>query len=155
MNILSETRTRTILKVITWRVLLTISHVVNAFVITGSLITGLQIAGMAAVINSILFWLHERIWNIAQWNRKENEQVYTEGQPRTLGKIVTWRIAITLSNFFIPFLMTGSFGAAAIFTGVATVVNMLIFWAHERVWDKLSFGKIRASSDLTSELRSV
>lgn len=155
MTTFTESRTRTILKVITWRVLLTISHVVNAFIITGSLITGLQIAGLAAVINSVLFWLHERAWNFAQWNRKENGELYTEGQPRTLSKIITWRIAITLSNFFIPYIMTGSFGAAALFTGVATVVNMFIFWSHERVWDKISFGKIRATSDLTSNLRSV
>jgi uncharacterized membrane protein len=91
MNNFTETRIRTISKVISWRVALTISHVVNAFVITGSLITGLQIAGLAAVINSVLFWAHERAWNIAQWNRRQDPSVnFVEGQPRTIGKILTW-----------------------------------------------------------------
>lgn len=41
----NEQQKRTIAKVITWRVALTTSHIVNAFIVTGSLVTGLQIAG--------------------------------------------------------------------------------------------------------------
>ena len=137
-----EKHPRTIVKVITWRVLLTISHVVNGFIVTGSIITGLQIAGLAAIINSCLFWLHERSWNIFQWNRRQDENVkFVEGQPRTISKILTWRVLITASNFIIPFIMTGSWGSAALFAGMATVVNMFIFWAHERVWNKIKWGK--------------
>jgi len=137
-----EKHPRTIVKVITWRVLLTISHVVNGFIVTGSIITGLQIAGLAAIINSCLFWLHERSWNIFQWNRRQDENVkFVEGQPRTISKILTWRVLITASNFVIPFIMTGSWGSAALFAGMATVVNMFIFWAHERVWNKIKWGK--------------
>ena len=137
-----EKHPRTIVKVITWRVLLTISHVVNGFIVTGSVITGLQIAGLAAIINSCLFWLHERSWNIFQWNRRQDENVkFVEGQPRTISKILTWRVLITASNFIIPFIMTGSWGSAALFAGMATVVNMFIFWAHERVWNKIKWGK--------------
>ena len=149
MNNFTETKIRTISKVVTWRILLTISHVVNAFVITGSLVTGLQIAGLAAVINSILFWLHERAWNFLQWDRKEDEKVeFVEGQPRTFGKIMTWRVLITASNFVIPYIMTGSLGSAALFTGIATVVNMGIFWLHERLWNLVKLGKI--STDLST-----
>lgn len=137
-----EKHPRTIVKVITWRVLLTISHIVNGFIATGSLVTGLQIAGLAAIINSFLFWSHERAWNIFQWNRKDHEKIkFSEGQPRTISKIVTWRILITGSNFLIPFIMTGSWGSAVIFAGLATVVNMFIFWAHERSWNRISWGK--------------
>jgi uncharacterized membrane protein len=138
----TEKHPRTIIKVITWRILLTISHVVNAFIITGSIVTGLKIAGLAAIINSILFWLHERAWNIAQWNRKaDNNLEFYEGQPRSVSKIITWRVLITASNFIIPFIMTGSWGQAALFTGLATVVNMFIFWSHERIWNRITWGK--------------
>lgn len=141
----NERHPRTIVKVISWRVALTISHVVNAFVITGSLVTGLKIAGMAAVINSFLFWAHERCWNIGQWNRRPNERYrFSEGNPRSVSKILTWRVLITASNFFIPYFVTGSFGSAALFAGVATVVNMLIFWTHERLWNCIAWGKIVA-----------
>ena len=138
----NEKHPRTLVKVVTWRILLTASHIINGLIATGSLLVGLKIAGLAAVINSALFWAHERAWNIAQWNRKQRDgAVFIEGQPRTLGKIITWRVLITASNFLIPFIMTGSWGSAAIFAGMATVVNMFLFWAHERSWNKITWGK--------------
>lgn len=138
----SETQIRTIAKVVSWRVALTASHVINAFVITGSWVTGLQIAGLAALINSILFWTHERGWNNFTWSRRQdNKAIFLEGQSRSVGKLVTWRFLITASNFFIPYFVTGSWGSAALFVGMATVVNMLIFWTHERVWNRISWGK--------------
>jgi uncharacterized membrane protein len=138
----TETHFRTIVKIISWRILITVSHMVNAFVITGSLLTGLKIAGLALIINSTLFWIHERSWNIIQWNRKENERLnFSEGQPRSISKIITWRILITVSNFLIPFIMTGSWGQAVLFAGMATVVNMVLFWGHERIWNKVRWEK--------------
>lgn len=143
MTMFKETQKRTVGKVVSWRVLLTISHIVNGFIATGSFVTGLQIAGLAAVINSVLFWAHERGWNIAQWNHKPaEEKLFVEGQPRTISKILTWRVLITASNFVIPFIVTGSWGQAVLFGGLATVVNMLLFWAHERAWNRLVWGKL-------------
>lgn len=137
-----ENHPRTIAKVISWRVLLTISHIVNGFIVSGSWVTGLQIAGLAAVINSVLYWSHERGWNFAQWNRKPTDGLlFLEGQPRTISKIVTWRVLITASNFLIPFIMTGSWGSAAAFLGIATVVNIALFYGHERLWNRIVWGK--------------
>lgn len=137
-----EKQPRTIAKVISWRVLLTISHVVNAFIVTGSLIVGLQIAGLAAIINSALFWLHERAWNIAQWNRQPDEKIeFSEGQTRSVSKMITWRVLVTVSNFVIPFILTGSWGQAVLFAGLATAVNMVLYWGHERLWNWSRWGK--------------
>ena len=142
MTKFTEQHPRTIAKVISWRVALTASHIINGFIVTGSWVTGLQIAGLAAVINSVLFWSHERIWNRAQWNRRSQDDLkFVEGQPRTISKILTWRVLITASNFVIPYIITGSFGSAALFGGIATVVNMFIFWAHERLWNRITWGK--------------
>jgi len=139
---LKERQSRSIAKVITWRVLLTISHTINGFIATGSFIVALKIAGLAFFINSFLFWAHERIWNYFQWNRKaRDEKVFVEGHPRTTLKMISWRILITLSNFFIPFLLTGSWGQAAIFAGLATIVNMALYYGHERIWNFIKWGK--------------
>ena len=90
---LLENHPRTVAKVISWRVMLTISHIINGFVVSGSWVTGLQIAGLAAIINSVLYWLHERSWNRAQWNRKPgNTNMFVDGQPRTISKSITWRL---------------------------------------------------------------
>ncbi|HAC15149.1 MAG TPA: hypothetical protein DCE78_04290 [Bacteroidetes bacterium] len=133
---------RTLAKVISWRVLLTISHILNGFFATGNWVVGFQIAGTAAIINSFLFWIHERGWNIFQWNRNVSQNlIFSEGNTRSLSKIITWRILITGSNFLIPFILTGSLGSAVLFAGLATVINMFLFWSHERIWNFLKWKK--------------
>jgi uncharacterized membrane protein len=139
---LIEKHPRTLAKVVSWRVLLTISHFVNGYIVSGSWATGAAIAGLAAVINSVLYWTHERGWNFAQWNRKPTDGIlFFEGQPRTISKILTWRVLITTSNFLIPFIITGSWGSAAAFLGIATVVNIVLFYGHERLWNRVVWGK--------------
>jgi uncharacterized membrane protein len=138
----NENHPRTIVKAITFRILFTISHIVNAFIVTGSFITGLKIAGLATIINTCLFWIHERIWNILSWNRNDNKKiVFNEGNPRSLSKMISWRITVTTSNVFIPYFITGSWGQAVLFAGIATLVNMFLFWTHERIWNLFKFGK--------------
>lgn len=137
-----ENHKRSLVKVISWRVLLTISHFVNGLIVTGSVAVGLQIAGWAAVINSALYWLHERVWNWVQWNRKPKDGLmFQDGLPRTTSKMVTWRLLINFSNFLIPFFMTGSWGKATAFFTIAVVVNILLYIGHERLWNRISWGK--------------
>jgi uncharacterized membrane protein len=139
---LIENHPRTLAKVVSWRVLLTISHFVNGYIVSGSWATGAAIAGLAAVINSVLYWAHERGWNFAQWNRRPTDGLlFFEGQPRTISKILTWRVLITASNFLIPFIITGSWGSAAAFLGIATIVNIGLFYGHERLWNRVVWGK--------------
>jgi uncharacterized membrane protein len=137
----NEHNPRSLAKVITFRVLLTISHVINAWIATGSWADGFKIAALATVINSIIYWLHERAWARGNWSRIISASTYQEKQLRTVGKMVSWRFAITASNFLIPYFISGSFGSAAIFVGLATVVNIIIYWAHDRAWDRITWGK--------------
>jgi uncharacterized membrane protein len=138
----NETQVRSVSKVISWRILITVSHIINAFVVTGSLILGIKIASLALIINSVLYWIHERSWNLLQWNRKEQEKIkFNEGNPRSFSKVISWRILITISNFVIPFVMTGSWGQAVLFAGIATIINMILYWGHERAWNLIKFGK--------------
>jgi uncharacterized membrane protein len=105
--------------------------------------TGFTIASFAVVINMILFWGHERAWNWVQWNRKAKDDLFfIDGHPRTISKSVTWRILITMNNFLIPFLTTGSWTAALAFLTIATILNVCVYYAHERVWNRIRWGKI-------------
>jgi uncharacterized membrane protein len=38
--------------------------------------------------------------------------------------------------------MTGSWGSAAAFLGIATVVNIALFYGHERLWNRFVWGKV-------------
>lgn len=140
-----ESHKRSIAKTLTIRVCFSLSHLVNGFIISGSWIIGAQILGLAAVINMTLHWLHERGWNWLQWNRKpEDDKLFKDGHPRTISKSITWRILITCSNFLIPYFLTGSLGKALAFLTIATFMNIVIYYTHERVWNRFSWGKVAA-----------
>jgi uncharacterized membrane protein len=137
-----EKHPRSFVKVITWRILLTLSHFINGLIVSGSWIIGLKIAGWSALLNSILYWLHERAWNLLQWNKKYKDNfLFLDGQPRTITKMISWRIIVNFSNFLVPYFVTGSLGKAATFFTIAVVINMMLFYLHERCWNRIAWGK--------------
>jgi len=138
----TETQSRSIAKTLTIRVCFTLSHILNGFIVSGVWLTGVVIASWAILINAILHWLHERAWNWVQWNRKPGDTImFVDGQPRTISKSVTWRALITINNFMIPYLTTGSWQTALAFLTVATLLNIVVYYTHERVWNKFSWGR--------------
>jgi len=143
MIMFEETQQRSIAKTLTIRVLFSLSHLINGFIVSGSWIIGAQILGIAAVVNMTLHWAHERAWNWVQWNRRPGDSaMFQDGQPRTVSKSITWRALITVNNFVIPYITTGSWQAAVAFLTIATVMNIVIYYTHERVWNRFAWGKL-------------
>lgn len=143
MTTFKETQQRSIAKTLTIRVLFSLSHLVNGFIVSGSWIIGAQILGIAAVVNMFLHWAHERVWNWVQWNRQPGDtEMFLDGQPRTISKSITWRLLITINNFMIPYILTGSWKAAVVFLTIASVMNIVIYYTHERVWNRFTWGKL-------------
>jgi uncharacterized membrane protein len=138
----SESHPRSVAKTLTVRVCFTLSHILNGFIVTGSWMTGVTIASVAVLINMILFWVHERTWNWVQWNRNPKDGLFfVDGHPRTISKSITWRALITINNFLIPYLTTGSWKAALAFLTIATLLNIVVYYTHERVWNLVKWGK--------------
>ena len=61
---------RSIAKVITWRVCITASNFAAGWFASGNPWVGLQVAGIALVVNSTIYYFHERAWNRASWGKK-------------------------------------------------------------------------------------
>lgn len=59
---MKESRTRSILKGITWRIIATLTIIVIAYGTTGELSLALQIGSIEFVVKFILYYLHERLW---------------------------------------------------------------------------------------------
>ena len=142
MKKFNEKYLRSLAKVVTMRIIFTFVHITNTFIVTGSLITGLKVAGLAFFINPILYWLHERGWNWLQWGRYVDDiRKFKEGNWRSLSKDITWRIVITGSNFFLPYFVTGSLKYGLTIMSLATLVNMVIYFCHERIWNLFKWGR--------------
>lgn len=63
---------RSIFKVITWRIMVTITNFIGGWLASGNWKIGLGVAGFALVVNSILYFFHERVWNITDYGKKVN-----------------------------------------------------------------------------------
>jgi uncharacterized membrane protein len=64
---------RSIAKLITWRVVITFNNFMTGWIASGDPWTGLKVAGGLLVINSIIYYFHERAWNKSNWGKKVEE----------------------------------------------------------------------------------
>tara|TARA_R110000868_G_scaffold290009_1_gene550217 strand:+ start:219 stop:446 length:228 start_codon:yes stop_codon:yes gene_type:complete len=67
---------------------------------------------------------------------------FYEKAMRSLGKVVTWRILVTITNFIGGYLASGSWVVGLGVVSFALVVNSILYFFHERVWNKIDAGKI-------------
>ncbi len=64
---------RTLAKAITWRIGVTITNSVIGWIVTGDWLKGLAVGLGALLINTILYIVHERVWNRVDWDREIKE----------------------------------------------------------------------------------
>ena len=148
----NEAHKRTIGKSVSWRIIITLVQIINGLIVTGSLAFGIQMASLGAAVNIVLYWVHERVWNKIQWSREQAGSTYSEKWYRSISKDLSWRVIITFNNFWMPWVLTGSWKVGLSFVTVATIVNMFIYWSHERLWNIASFGKQVLDVDDTNDV---
>jgi uncharacterized membrane protein len=61
---------RSVAKVISWRVLVTITNFFGGWLASGNPWVGLGVVSFALVVNSILYFFHERVWNRSDWGKE-------------------------------------------------------------------------------------
>ncbi len=62
-----ETRKRSVAKSITWRLICIVVSIVVSFLLTARWDIAVAIGGIYNVVTMILYYFHERIWNIVKW----------------------------------------------------------------------------------------
>jgi uncharacterized membrane protein len=66
---------------------------------------------------------------------------FYEKAMRSLGKVVTWRILVTITNFIGGWLVSGNPWVGLGVVSFALVVNSVLYYFHERVWNRIDAGK--------------
>lgn len=72
-------------------------------------------------------------------NRKKGEA--SERPLRSLVKAISWRVVGTLDTILVSWLLTGEVKTALAIGSVEVVTKMLLYFGHERIWNKINFGK--------------
>ena len=58
---------------------------------------------------------------------------------RSIAKAISWRVTGTVDTFFISWLITGQLLLASGIALTEIVTKIFLFWAHERVWNKINW----------------
>ena len=66
----SEKPLRSILKTVSWRIVGTIDTIVISWVLTGEIETALAIGSVELVTKMILYFGHERLWNMISFGKE-------------------------------------------------------------------------------------
>lgn len=66
---ITEKIPRSLAKVITWRIIMIMQYIAIGYYTTGSLAFGIGLAGFTTIVNSFLYFTHERLWNKTDWDR--------------------------------------------------------------------------------------
>lgn len=64
-----EFNSRSFLKVVTWRILVSITNFFGGWISSGSWMVGLGVVSFALVVNSAMYFVHERVWNVTNWGK--------------------------------------------------------------------------------------
>ena len=67
----------------------------------------------------------------------------SETPARSVAKAISWRVLGTIDTFVVSYLVLGegSLGEASIITGIDFVTKMILYFFHERFWNKIKWGK--------------
>jgi len=69
-----------------------------------------------------------------------------DGHLRSLVKAATWRATGTIDTFVLSFFFTRSVKLASSIAFTEVVTKIALFYMHERVWNRISWGRAGAAS---------
>ena len=64
-----DTIVRSLVKTLSWRLTGTFCTFLISFIILGDITTSSTTALIQLIFNTIMFYIHERVWNIIKWGK--------------------------------------------------------------------------------------
>lgn len=66
-----------------------------------------------------------------------------ETQRRSIAKTISWRIVATIITGSVTFFLTGRLDFAVSIGLADTFLKLFTYYAHERMWGRIMYGKVR------------
>lgn len=135
---MKDTNLRSFTKGISWRAIGTIDTFIIAYFYLGDVKLAAPIAGSELITKIILYYLHERVWNVIKWGRKNNKPSHL----RSISKGISWRFFGSMDTIFVSFIFSGSFVGAVKIGTTEVLTKVILYYLHERVWSRIKWGRI-------------
>ena len=136
----TETHTRTITKLILYRILSLIIAFFLTLLLGGNPMQALQVTGLVLLTGSIHYYLYDRLCLYFSWGRSEEGQ---DNKKRTLIKTVIYRVSALIVLMIIArSVFTDSNWVAFTMASLKFVTNFIMYYIFERVFNKIEWGKV-------------
>jgi uncharacterized membrane protein len=66
---------------------------------------------------------------------------------RSVIKTISWRTVGTIDTMVISYIITGSLVMAASIGSIEVITKMILYYYHERAWNRLKIGKYEATAN--------
>ena len=60
---------------------------------------------------------------------------------RSIVKTVSWRLTGSGATFLVSYMITGNFNMAGTIALIQLTTNTILYYMHERIWNKINWGK--------------
>jgi uncharacterized membrane protein len=68
---------------------------------------------------------------------------------RSFVKAISWRATGTVDTIVVSLIVTGQLKLAVSIGAIELITKVCLYYAHERIWNKLSFGRVKLKDDYT------
>ncbi len=68
--------------------------------------------------------------------------MFNETPARSVVKALSWRILATLTTGLLVWVFTGRWDVAFAVGAMEMLAKLLLYFVHERIWNRLSFGRL-------------
>ncbi len=66
---------------------------------------------------------------------------------RSVIKTISWRTLGTIDTMVISYIITGNLVMAASIGSIEVVTKMILYYYHERAWNKIDIGRFRSTAN--------
>jgi len=133
----TDQRKRSIIKALTFRCIVVLSDSIIVSSITNKQDEVLSIVVFTNLFSTLLYYLHERVWNKISWLKNKNKKL-NERVIRSLAKSITFRLLVLTSDFVITSLITRDFKESIGIIVFSNLSSTLLYFLHERIWNRIS-----------------
>ena len=99
------------------------------------------------LLKNVKNWVYNGFEGIANAEERlyseptEKKQIFWASHARSLAKAVSWRFFGNLISFIIIYELTHKAKLAFIASGIELVIKIVLYYYHERVWNKVKWGR--------------
>ena len=146
MEIVKETRKRTIVKAIVYRILSVVAIVILSLLFGASTQSAGLMGLVVVVVGTTIYYIHDRLWLLTGWAR---DFTGVDNIKRSIIKTIVYRILVMIAGFITVKIVLGSTNSDAVaFTIAQAIINLMFFYILERIFNLISWGKIKHSSQV-------